>query len=415
MKRIVFAAPGWNLAEVTRMLEIAKACGPELEPLFLSYGGRFEPLISDAGFEIRGLEPRWTDTTIERFSQVDTGQDRGSYFDPDTLRDRVRAEIELFEEVSPAAVVTGFCLSVPLSTRAAEIPLVWVIGSPWLRDYFDENLGTWPDQLDNGLTRLLPSAALNWLGNRLTPVFFGLQFREFNAAAKSLGLAPFKGMDLFAGDHALVAEPPRFSGIGALPEHCRFIGPLIAKLDGEIPAELQDLPGGERVVWFSMGSSGRPEFVREIVEGFARRDYTVIAPILGLTEKIDIHVPDNVIATGFVPAHAINPMADVSVIHGGIGTVMTACLSATPIVGVGMQPEQEANLECVARLGFGIRIPRRRLTAEDVLEAIDSQLDDADAKSKATGFAEHCAAWDGPGNAAAFLRDTFAADPATTQ
>jgi len=63
-------------------------------------------------------------------------------------------------------------------------------------------------------------------------------------------------------------------------------------------------------------------------------------------------------------------MADLSVIHGGIGTVMTACLSGTPVVGVGMQPEQEVNLECLVRKG--------------IVEQ-----------------------WDGPANAAKFMLETF--------
>ncbi len=44
-------------------------------------------------------------------------------------------------------------------------------------------------------------------------------------------------------------------------------------------------------------------------------------------------------------------MADLAVIHGGIGTVMTAVLASKPVVGVGIQMEQVANLACLERLG----------------------------------------------------------------
>ena len=76
-------------------------------------------------------------------------------------------------------------------------------------------------------------------------------------------------------------------------------------------------------------------------------------------------------------------MADLSVIHGGIGTVMTACLAGTPVVGVGMQPEQEANLEALVRKGFAIRIRKKRLTAAAVLDAVDRLLGDETARAKA--------------------------------
>ena len=79
-------------------------------------------------------------------------------------------------------------------------------------------------------------------------------------------------------------------------------------------------------------------------------------------------------------------MADISVIHGGLGTVMTACLSGTPIVGVGMHFEQEANLECVVRKGFGVRLRKRRFNPADVMAAVDRLVDDAGARRKAREF-----------------------------
>ncbi len=84
-----------------------------------------------------------------------------------------------------------------------------------------------------------------------------------------------------------------------------------------------------------------------------------------LLNGMPVDIPDNVLVTDWLPAHKVNPMADLSVIHGGLGTVMTACLSGTPIVGVGMHFEQEANLECVVRKGFGVRLRKRRFNSRD--------------------------------------------------
>ncbi len=47
-----------------------------------------------------------------------------------------------------------------------------------------------------------------------------------------------------------------------------------------------------------------------------------------MIERIDI--PENVLVTGFLPAHKVNPIVDVSVIHGGRIPVMNARLSDTP-------------------------------------------------------------------------------------
>ena len=122
---------------------------------------------------------------------------------------------------------------------------------------------------------------------------------------------------------------------------------------------------------------------------------------------MNLEIPSNVIVTGFLPAHKVNPMADISVIHGGQNTVMNACLSGTPIVGVGMHPEQQANLDACVRKGFAIRLSKKRVTASAVFNAIDKLLHDAKAKEEVLKFQHELMKWDGPANAAKFLCETF--------
>lgn len=187
----------------------------------------------------------------------------------------------------------------------------------------------------------------------------------------------------------------------------QYIGPLIARIKGDIPDKIAEIPKDKPIVYFAMGSSGKPKIMADIVEGFRGKPYRVIAPIKSLIEGMNLTVPKNVIVTGFLPADRVNPMADISVIHGGIGTVMTACLSGTPIVGVGMQAEQEANLDCCVRKGFAVRIKKKRVTSSNVLEAVDRIIHDKTAKEEAKKFQEELIKWDGPANAARFLYETF--------
>ena len=111
----------------------------------------------------------------------------------------------------------------------------------------------------------------------------------------------------------------------------------------------------------------------------------------------------NVVLTDFLPADKVNPLADVSVIHGGQNTVMNACLSGTPIVGVGMHPEQQANLDACVRKGFAIRLNKKRVTAPQVLDAVDRLLRDDVAKLKVQAFRSVLQQWDGPAKATQVL------------
>ena len=115
----------------------------------------------------------------------------------------------------------------------------------------------------------------------------------------------------------------------------------------------------------------------------------VIAPVAAHIEHMNVNVPENVLVTGFLPAHKVNPLADISVIHGGQNTVMQACLSGTPIVGVGMHPEQQANLDACVRKGFAIRLSKRKVTASAVLEAVHALLHDEKAAQAVIDFQQH--------------------------
>lgn len=405
---LVFAVAGYNLAETGRMLEIAKAARDSFQILFLSYGGTFERLIEEAGFELRRMSPRLTEQKLAQLRTVLSGETWNTvgYFSAKELAPRVKNELALFNEVKPAAVLTGWCLSVTLSARAAKVPFVNVLHSTSITEYYEAGLQTHPDRL-YWLRWFFSEERLNRrINRRILTIRFPV--RPYHRIGQRYGLRAFKNfVDMLEGDYTLLADIPEWVGLSAVAANKRFVGPLVAKLDVDVPSEVAEIPHDKPIIYFAMGSSGKPRLIASIVEGFAGKPYRVIAPVREFVRDLNVEVPANVIVTGLLPAHKVNPLADVSVIHGGQNTVMNACLSGTPIVGLGMHSEQEANLEACVRKGFAIRLNKWRDSAQRVLEAIDTQLNNESAKEKVQAFRQQLDRWDGPTNAARFLRDTF--------
>lgn len=146
MKTIAFAAAGYNLAETTRMIEIAKACKEHVHIIFMSYGGRFEGMIEEEGFSIKKMDPRLTDKKVKYLDAKCRGDNpRGDWFTAEELESRVAHEMDFYSEIKPAALLTGWCLSAIVSTRAANVPFVMVGDSTWIREYYEEGLQAWPD------------------------------------------------------------------------------------------------------------------------------------------------------------------------------------------------------------------------------------------------------------------------------
>ncbi len=405
MKKLLFSPAAYNLAETTRCIEIAKACENNFTISFMSYGGKFESEIAKEGYEIHHLQPSLTEEKIDHIYKVDQGKKLGHLFSSKEIQEQVDSEIELFKQHDFACVVTGFNFSNSISCRLAKVPLVWLTHSTWMmQSLYDANLATHVDALDIPIVRNLPENVLKWLSKKMFSLA-NIIAKPYDKVAIKNGVKPFKTIEkLYKGDFNLLAEPEEFCEL-PLPQSYHYIAPLIGRLDKPIPEEIINLPKDKPIIYFAMGSSGQQEIVSEILMGFAGRPYNVIAPVKELIKNTNIKVPDNVILTDWLPAHKVNPMADISVIHGGIGTVMTSCLSGTPVVGVSMMPEQQFNIDCLVRKGFAIRLSKKQFTPDRLCSAIDSLLHDEVAKRKAKEFQKTIQKWDDPSNIVSFFQD----------
>ena len=410
MKTIIFAVAGYNLAETGRHIEIARACRYLFNVIFISYGGKFENLILEAGFSLKKMEPRLTDKQLRHVRKALSGETLNTvgYFTAEEMQPRVDNEIRLFNEIKPACVLTGWCQSVMISTRVAGVPFVNVLHSTSITEYYKAGLQSWPDRSKFAvLSWFFTEEQLNKWVSRLI-LRMKLPAKPFNTLAKKYGLKEFNNfIEVLEGDYTLLADIPEWVGLSELRPNLHHIGPLPLRLESDIPNQIREMPRDKPIIYFAMGSSGKPGLIADIIEGFSHKPYRVIAPVKYNVTDMDLEIPSNVIVTDFLPAHKVNPMADVSVIHGGQNTVMNACLSGTPIVGIGMHPEQQANLDACARKGFAIRLNKKRVTASDVLDAIDKLLNDAKAKEEIIKFQQALMEWDGPANAAKFLCDRF--------
>ena len=341
------------------MIEIAKgiaaheAASKVFEIRLISDGGDFESLIEGQGFPLKRLEPRLTKEKIEHIARVDRGERFAPAFSEKEMIERVDNETAYLRQVTPAAVITGSYLTIPVTCRVLKIPIVWAIQSTWLEPFFATGAGMTDRIRPKFAKRLADWVVLGFINFWIRYGFLN----PVNKAARHFGVEGYTSIfDFWRGDMTLVAEPPEFSGI-ELPHGYYYVGPLIAREEFPLPPEVASIPRDMPLIYFAMGSSGTPEIVANILQGFEGKPYRVIAPIKFQLQQLgQANIPSNVIVTDWLPALEVNKMADLSLIHGGIGTVMTAAYAGKPVVGVGMQPEQVANLACLVRKGFAIRV-----------------------------------------------------------
>lgn len=206
----------------------------------------------------------------------------------------------------------------------------------------------------------------------------------------------------------LVADIPEVTGVPVLPPHWEYIGPIFAKLEGDVPEVVTAVADHHPLIYCAMGSSGNQDLVRAVIESFVGMPYQVIAPVKSHLSGTTICVPDNVLVLDWIPAHKVNPLADLAVIHGGHGTVQTAIAAGTPFVGIGMQPEQEWNINLLVWQGCATRLSRRGFSPQKLHASIRAMLDNPTAYERARTLRQLMAQSDGAVNAARFLAAHFA-------
>jgi UDP:flavonoid glycosyltransferase YjiC (YdhE family) len=402
-KSLVFAPETINIAETTRMIEIAKRCRHKFRCIFFGYADTFAYLIEQEGFEFRRMEPWLSEADIEHLWQVDRMEKWGDPFSSEQLATRVQGEVQLFNEWKPAAVVIGFTLSVTISARVAGIPLIYVMPFSYTEPFFAAKLADVPELFDVPLTRLFPEKMRKNIVS-----YWGLHtkmwMKPFRTVAESYGLNGFvRTIDIYQGDYNLVASAAELTGVEQLPPRWKYVGPIFAKLRGDVPDEIEQMPRDQPIIYLAMGSSANLEILEKVLRSFAGLPYRVICPMKFHLQHSRIEVPRNVHLFDWLPAHKVNPLVDLAIIHGGEGTVQTACMSGKPFIGIGLQPEQEANIDYCVRFGNALRMKRRDLSVSSLTRAIEKVMTSGEMQAKAVELKQILERYDGPQNVSDFI------------
>ncbi|WP_319021245.1 glycosyltransferase [Brevibacterium aurantiacum] len=376
--RVLFAPETFNLGETSRAIEVARhlrRSGHEVR--LMGYSRRFADYVREAKFTIELLDPELSEDKANQLIAADQGRSLRHPFTTKMVRERVASELALFERWEPDCVVIGTTLSTFISARAASIPLIYIRPHAMSRGHLAA-MTTFP--LMQGRTWL--GRQINRLAGRLVRVvaprirWKPASFRR--VAAEHRVPLPSRTLEALDADLNLIASLFPYLDAQSTSSAEIAVGPIYSQADGDIPASVNALAEARRpLVYVGLGSSGNRQLALDILHQVAELDVEIVTSV-GRYLHGDDHerLPPNVHVYDFLPAHKLAGLVDASVIHGGEGTVQTACASGAPFAGIGLQVEQRFNIDECVRYGNAIRFTPRDIKRRLLHDIIATLLTD---------------------------------------
>ncbi len=380
-----FFSYGHNLGDFTRALETAKGMkqsGMDLK--FFNHGGIHNHMIAEAGIEEENLYPEITWEQHQIIMDINRYKAKVGTPLPISTKQWIQmaeADLKALDNYKPDGVYAGLNLSCMISVPYAKLPMVTQVPTVNCPAFIQKEMYNMPNTMERNfvMQKVVPGFIKRKI---MKKVLLGdsakTSLTTFNEARKHFGLKPiYNIVELVRGDVTLLPDLPILSGLKEedLTEGYYYSAPIFSKMDTPIPSEVKkvfDRPGLN--IFCSLGSSGFPETLKLIIKTLKEVDhFNIVCTTTSILEPEELGPnTDRFYACKFLPAHLVNEMADVAVLHGGQGTIQTATWAGTPVVGIGFQAEQQANIDGLVRAKMAVRIPIYSVTPKRLLKAVNT-------------------------------------------
>lgn len=357
-ERILFVSEAVTLAQVVRLLTLARALDPTRYEVHFACASFDERPFAGTGFRrhvIRSRSPREVEQAVAR---------GGRPYRRGTLARYLEDDLRVLDRVEPRLVVGDLRWSLLVAAPLRGVPhaaLANAYWSPWAirRRY---------PLPDHPIVRLLGERLAAQHFPVARPWVFRRLARPLDALRARHGLPPLGGLEelLVAGDLTLYADVPELAPTRDLPPSHRYLGPVLWSPDVPLPPWWDALDPRRPSIYVTLGSSGRVETLPRIVAALARLDADVLVATAGRTALGS--TPPNVHVAELLPGHLAARRSAVVVCNGGSSTGYQALAGGRPVVGLPWNLDQYLAMTAIEDAGAG-RLVRGGTADPDALTA----------------------------------------------
>jgi UDP:flavonoid glycosyltransferase YjiC (YdhE family) len=372
--KILFVGEAVTLAHVARPFVLATHAASAGYETVLYCDPRYASLFEAPDFRQAGLTSIPSRVFLDRLSRGEP------LYDARTLEEYVADDLRVIERERPDAVVGDFRLSLSVSARLAGIPYLAVANAHWSPfARIDFPIPAHP------LVGMLGPALAQRLFDIFRPIAFALHARPLNRVRKRYGL---KGLGnrlqtvYTDADQVLYADLPQLVPTPALPDHHRFIGPVLWSAKQALPDWWQRVDDARPLIYLNPGSSGSGERLPSWVDALLELPVSLMVataggPLLDLRSERLFQAP-------YIPGDAATARAKLVISNGGSMTGYEAIRHGVPVLGVAGNLDQHLNADALERIGVGLRIRSDGASPRAIVEAAVRLLGESCFRQSAT-------------------------------
>lgn len=410
--RVLFVSEAATLAHVVRPMLLASALEEGGYDVYFACDTYYDAVTGTTPgrrIRIRSRSPQDFEATL---------QAGGELFSAELLKCYIEEEQSLLAEVKPDIVVSDLRLSLSVSARLAQIPLVTLASAYW-SPYISDRLVPFPClgvTLRHLPRNFLGSAVLRGL-NALNKVALPSVLRKQGAGLNAVRAAYhlpefedyFEGFSCY-GDHTVFADAPELVPCTDLPPSCRFIGPLCWSPRAVIPEHVERiLKGSEPFVFISLGSSGNQFALEAILQATSSlRLPAIVASAHKNVVKIAQSFERIAIAP-LLPGDLIAKQASLVVTNGGSPSTYQALMEGSPVLGIPANMDQLIFMQTAARSGAVRELRADQVSVPRAARVLRECLEDRTMSSRARALQEDLTRWNAPKSFSLFIDDLLQA------
>jgi UDP:flavonoid glycosyltransferase YjiC (YdhE family) len=391
-KKILFMAEAVTLAHVGRPLALAQALDRRRYDVHIACAAGYDQFF-------KGSEAtRWAIHSISSALFLAALAAGKPVYDVQTLRRYVQDDLRLLQSLRPDVVIGDFRLSLSVSARLAQVPYVGLANAYW-SPYVAQHY-TVPDI---GLARVLPIPLADRLFRLVRPLAFALHSVPLNRVRRAYRL-PSLGYDLRRvytdADHVLYADIPEMFPAQAMPITHSYLGSVVWSPPTEPPPWWDALPEA-RMVYVTLGSSGKGALLHKVLQALAPLPISVIAATAGTVESGAW--PANARVAPYLPGVLAAQRASLVICNGGSPTSQQALAAGVPVLGIAGNLDQYLNMHGVVATGAGALLRSDRLDGGSLRDSALRLLEQPGPRLAAAKVAQQFSRYDAGASLAGLL------------